>query len=150
MVEPSTLFIFHLQAAMEMMTKRSMRKSSTMAQKSPLLVTATGAKPWEAEYRSHGTGRLWNEKRQREKETNKSINCVIICIFLTTAQAHQATGAHPIVTSKMLLPKELDTAMSPRPLRATITLVMRSGMEVPAARMVRPIISSEIPMVSPT
>lgn len=40
--------------------------------------------------------------------------------------------------------------MSPRPLRATITLVIRSGMDVPAARMVRPIISSEMPMVSPT
>lgn len=57
---------------------------------------------------------------------------------------------HPIVMSKMLLPTELDTAMSPRPLRATITLVIRSGMEVPAARMVRPMISSEIPIVSPT
>lgn len=52
--------------------------------------------------------------------------------------------------SKMLLPTELDTAMSPRPLRATITLVMRSGMDVPAARMVRPIISSEMLNVSPT
>lgn len=58
--------------------------------------------------------------------------------------------AHPTVMSKMLLPTELDTAMSPRPFRATITLVIRSGMDVPAARMVRPIISSEMPMVSPT
>lgn len=62
----------------------------------------------------------------------------------------QARDAHPTVMSKMLLPTELDTAMSPRPLRATITLVMRSGMEVPAAKIVRPIISSEMPMVSPT
>lgn len=52
--------------------------------------------------------------------------------------------------SKMLLPTELDTAMSPMPLRATITLVMRSGMDVPAAKIVRPMISSEMPMVSPT
>lgn len=52
--------------------------------------------------------------------------------------------------SKMLLPTELDTAMSPRPFRATITLVIRSGMEVPAARMVSPMISSEMPTVSPT
>lgn len=59
-------------------------------------------------------------------------------------------SAHPTVMSKMLLPTELDTAMSPRPLRATMTLVMRSGMDVPAARMVKPIISSEIPIVSPT
>lgn len=50
----------------------------------------------------------------------------------------------------MLEPTELETAMSPSPLRATITLVMRSGMEVPAANIVRPIISSVIPMVSPT
>lgn len=59
-------------------------------------------------------------------------------------------ASHPTVMSKMLLPTELDTAMSPMPLRATITLVMRSGMDVPAARIVRPMISSEMPMVSPT
>ena len=44
-----------------------------------------------------------------------------------------------MVTSKMLLPTELDTAMSPNPFLATITLVIRSGMLVPAARNVRPI-----------
>lgn len=52
--------------------------------------------------------------------------------------------------SKMLLPTELDTAMSPKPFRATMTLVMRSGMDVPAASMVNPMISSDIPTVSPT
>lgn len=57
---------------------------------------------------------------------------------------------YPTVMSNMLLPTELDTAMSPRPLRATITLVIRSGMDVPAARIVNPMISSLIPMVSPT
>ena len=46
---------------------------------------------------------------------------------------------HPTVTSKMLLPTELDTAMSPKPFLATITLVIRSGMDVPAARNVNPI-----------
>ena len=46
---------------------------------------------------------------------------------------------HPTVTSKMLLPTEEDTAMSPNPFLATITLVMRSGMDVPAARNVSPI-----------
>lgn len=46
---------------------------------------------------------------------------------------------HPTVTSKMLLPTELETAMSPNPLRATITEVIKSGMEVPAAKNVRPI-----------
>ena len=57
---------------------------------------------------------------------------------------------HPTVMSKMLLPTELDTAMSPRPFRATMTLVIRSGIEVPAAKMVRPMISSLMPIVSPT
>ncbi len=58
--------------------------------------------------------------------------------------------SHPTVMSNMLEPTELETAMSPRPFRATMTLVMRSGMEVPAARIVKPMISSVIPIVSPT
>lgn len=58
-------------------------------------------------------------------------------------------NAHPTVTSKMLLPTELDTAMSPNPFRATITLVIRSGMLVPAARNVRPITSGGMRTVSP-
>ncbi|KMQ95275.1 hypothetical protein RF55_4519 [Lasius niger] len=57
--------------------------------------------------------------------------------------------SHPTVTSKMLLPTELDTAISPYPFRATITLVMRSGMLVPAARNVRPITSGGMATVSP-
>ena len=39
----------------------------------------------------------------------------------------------------MFDPTEDETAMSPNPFRATMTLVIRSGMEVPAARNVRPI-----------
>ena len=39
------------------------------------------------------------------------------------------------------LPIELETAISPRPFFATITDVMRSGTDVPAARKVNPIIS---------
>lgn len=58
MVKPRPLFIFHLQVAMETMTKMSMIKSNTMAQKSPLLLTVTGAKLLIDEYRSHGIGRL--------------------------------------------------------------------------------------------
>lgn len=46
---------------------------------------------------------------------------------------------HPTVTSNILLPTELDTAMSPKPFRATMTDVIKSGIEVPAARNVRPI-----------
>lgn len=91
---------------------------------------------------------MWqSEKEENERQRNPSAECQYKCTF---PLRQQAIGAHPIVMSKMLLPTELDTAMSPMPLRATITLVMRSGMDVPAARIVRPIISSEMPMVSPT
>lgn len=41
---PRTLLIFHLQEAMEMMTKSNMRKRSTMAQNRPLLLTCTALK----------------------------------------------------------------------------------------------------------
>lgn len=46
---------------------------------------------------------------------------------------------HPTVTSNIFEPTELDTAISPKPLRATITDVIKSGIEVPAARKVKPI-----------
>ena len=46
---------------------------------------------------------------------------------------------YPTVTSKMLDPTEEETAMSPKPFLATITDVIKSGMDVPAARNVRPI-----------
>lgn len=39
----------------------------------------------------------------------------------------------------MLLPTEEETAMSPKPFLATMTLVIRSGMDVPAAKKVSPI-----------
>ena len=58
--------------------------------------------------------------------------------------------AYPTLTSNMLLPTELDTAISPNPLRATSTDVIKSGMDVPAARNVSPIISEGILNVSPT
>ena len=53
---------------------------------------------------------------------------------------------------KSYLPIELETAISPRPFFATITDVMRSGTDVPAARKVNPMISIGIlatwPLVS--
>jgi hypothetical protein len=49
----------------------------------------------------------------------------------------------------MLLPIELETAMSPSPIRATITLDNKSGTDVPAAKNVRPIITEGIPIVFP-
>lgn len=63
MVTPNIRLILQRQAAMEMMTKRSMRKSSTMAQNKPLEVTVTGSPLWIRMYRSHGTGRLQAERR---------------------------------------------------------------------------------------
>lgn len=65
MTTPNTRLIFQRQAAMEAMTKRSMRKSKTMAQKRPLEVTVTGWPEWIRVYKSHGTGRLWTERREQ-------------------------------------------------------------------------------------
>lgn len=48
-------------------------------------------------------------------------------------------NTYPTVTSKILLPTDEETAISPNPFRATITLVIKSGIEVPAAKKVRPI-----------
>ena len=47
--------------------------------------------------------------------------------------------SYPTVTSNMLEPTDEETAMSPNPFRATITLVIKSGIEVPAAKNVSPI-----------
>lgn len=53
----------HLQAAMEMMTKRSMMKSSTMAQKRPLELTWTGFSPLKTDHISQGKGSLQTYKQ---------------------------------------------------------------------------------------
>lgn len=39
----------------------------------------------------------------------------------------------------MLLPTEEETAISPHPFRVTMTLVIKSGTDVPAAKNVNPI-----------
>ena len=57
---------------------------------------------------------------------------------------------NPIVTSKILLPTELETAISPKPFLATRTEVMRSGIDVPAARNVNPMTSGGTSKFSPT
>mmetsp|Transcript_19697 Transcript_19697/g.57502 ORF Transcript_19697/g.57502 Transcript_19697/m.57502 type:complete len:244 (-) Transcript_19697:1459-2190(-) len=62
--------------------------------------------------------------------------------------ASQGIGS-PTATSKMLDPMDDDTAMSPRPCRATMTEESRSGTEVPAARMVSPMTTSGTPIVAP-
>ena len=53
-------------------------------------------------------------------------------------------SSYPTVTSKMLEPTEEETAISPKPFLATMTEVMRSGIDVPAARKVRPITCNRI------
>lgn len=50
----------------------------------------------------------------------------------------------------MFEPIEEDTAISPKPCLATITDVNKSGIDVPAARKVKPMIVMGIPSVSPT
>lgn len=62
MMKPSSLLMRHLQAAMEMMTKRSMRKRSTMAQKRPLELTCTGFMPLKKDHMSQGNGSLQTHK----------------------------------------------------------------------------------------
>ena len=57
---------------------------------------------------------------------------------VATASSEATATTHPTQTSKMLLPTDDETAISPKPFLATMTLVMRSGTEVPAARIVRP------------
>ena len=61
----------------------------------------------------------------------------------------QGNGS-PNVMSKMFEPMLELTAMSPRPCRATITEDIRSGTEVPAARNVYPMTTSEMPATAPT
>jgi len=86
-------------------------------------------------------------KRRMIEQPNPSLD-TWIGVPKTTVYRNHGTG-NPTVTSKMLLPTEEDTAMSPNPFLATMTLVMRSGMDVPAARNVRPITSGGIPTVLP-
>jgi len=52
---------------------------------------------------------------------------------------HNHGSGRPIRISKMLLPIELETAISPCPCLDTMTEVRRSGMLVPAAIKVTPI-----------
>jgi len=54
--------------------------------------------------------------------------------------AYRATRyPYPTQTSNMFEPMLELTAISPRPFLATITLVIKSGIDVPAARIVSPI-----------
>ena len=85
--------------------------------------------------------------------TNTEINSpppptLIGSFQLMQFQINQGNG-RPHVTSKILLPIELETAISPSPLRVTAMLVSKSGTEVPAASIVYPIITLGIPNAHP-
>merc|ERR1712038_1193073 len=61
----------------------------------------------------------------------------------------QGTG-RPKRMSKMFDPIEDDTAISPNPCFATMTEESKSGIDVPAARTVRPMITTGMPRKLPT
>ena len=54
---------------------------------------------------------------------------------------------YPTVTSKILDPTDEETAISPNPFLATMTLVIKSGIDVPAAKNVSPITYNKNPFV---
>ena len=54
---------------------------------------------------------------------------------------------YPTVTSKILDPTDEETAISPNPFRATMTLVIKSGIDVPAAKNVSPITYNKNPFL---
>ena len=57
--------------------------------------------------------------------------------------------ARPTVISNTLLPRLDDTALSLKPFLATIIAANISGIDVPAAKNVKPIITDGIPNVAP-
>ena len=65
---------------------------------------------------------MLNLKRTRDNMSNNLVGLI----------------TYPTVTSKILDPTDEETAISPNPFLATITLVIKSGIEVPAAKKVSP------------
>merc|ERR1719261_1706571 len=66
-----------------------------------------------------------------------------------TAEPRIQGTARPKRISKMLEPIDDETAMSPWPFLATARDDRASGMEVPAARSVRPMTGSGMPVTQP-
>mmetsp|Transcript_48895 Transcript_48895/g.141639 ORF Transcript_48895/g.141639 Transcript_48895/m.141639 type:complete len:338 (-) Transcript_48895:1271-2284(-) len=71
-------------------------------------------------------------------------------IPLRSAEYSSHGTGRPTVTSKMLEPMDDEMAMSPWPCRATMTEVIKSGTEVPAANTVSPMMWSGKLQVSPS
>lgn len=72
MMKPSSLLMRHLQAAMETMTKSSMRKRSTMAQNRPLELTCTGFMLLRKDQRSQGNGSLQTHENTDQVTSHNS------------------------------------------------------------------------------
>lgn len=85
----------------------------------------------ETQFRTQTMAKATYAKERKEINTEVKL--------YNTVKTRRGLIPYPTVISNMLLPMELDTAMSPKPFLATMTLVIRSGMEVPAAKNVRPI-----------
>jgi len=81
-----------------------------------------------------------NSRKITNKITHVASPRTLPPILLTS---RRKLHTYPIVTSNKLLPIELDTAMSPKPFLATKTLVIRSGILVPAAKNVKPMTCKE-------
>ena len=86
-------------------------------------------------------------KRMRMERKSESAPTLTFSPLIKQNRSHG--NGSPTSTSKMLEPIEDETAMSPSPARATMTEVSRSGMDVPAARNVRPITAGGMPKTSP-
>lgn len=80
------------------------------------------------------TARTEAKRRMTEEERLAVATVMVLSVKVRTI--NQGTPS-PKRMSKMLEPTALETAMSPLPCRATMMDEMRSGMEVPAARTVR-------------
>lgn len=157
-VNPSPLFIFHRKHAMDMMTNTNIMKKNVMEQTMPTEFTSTGF-PYIIPYNNQGTGNLQNQSINTLNRFWFFIKRVAAdekpmwqqgFAWKAITLAPSGVRTYPTVTSNMLLPTEEETAMSPKPFLATMTEVIRSGMEVPAAKNVKPITSGGIVAVSQT
>lgn len=83
-IKPRILFIFHLQAPIERMTKMSIMNSRTIAQNRPLLRTMIGLKLLEKAFRSHGRGNL----RKDEGEQISEAACQTLTSSINKSELH--------------------------------------------------------------
>merc|ERR1719464_1654511 len=83
--------------------------------------------------------------RNSEPDTTSMLS---VSLPMVSANSSHGSGS-PIKMSKILLPMDELTAISPMPIFATITELNKSGTDVPAAKKVSPITSSGTPHASP-